>query len=100
MVVMLQRLVSRVHEAHGPTMPPPLALQLVGVLQVGGNPLVSIEETVVNEGVREARGPAMPPTLALQPVAVLQPRKFYQGNLRFYCSEQRQLRGCARRAGG
>lgn len=34
-VVMLQRLVARVHEAHGPAMPPPLALQLVGVLQVG-----------------------------------------------------------------
>lgn len=33
-VVMLQRLVGRLHEAHAARMPPPLALQLVGVLQV------------------------------------------------------------------
>ncbi len=33
-MVMLQRLVARVHAAHAPRMPPPLALQLVGGLQV------------------------------------------------------------------
>jgi hypothetical protein len=33
-VVMLQRLVARLHAAHAARMPPAAALQLVGVLQV------------------------------------------------------------------
>lgn len=33
-LLQLQRLVARVHERHAPRMPAPLALQLVGVLQV------------------------------------------------------------------
>jgi hypothetical protein len=33
-VVMLQRLVARLHAAHAAHMPPAAALQLVGVLQV------------------------------------------------------------------